>query len=414
MKKEISYKAKGKEWEEAQNKAFEKLNKNAKIDGFRPGKAPRSVFEKKYGKADIMMEAADKLIQAKYMDIIVKDKVAPVVEPKVDIVKVDDKELEVKFTIVTRPEVTLGEYKNLKVKKATPKVTKEEINHRIEHLCEDFAEIVSKDGKVENGDIVIIDFEGFKDGVPFEGGKAENYQLEIGSHSFIPGFEEGLVGMKKEESKDLELTFPEDYMAEDLKGQKVIFKVMLHDIKKRVIPEMDKEFFEDLNMEGIDSKEKLEEEVKKELTHQKEHELEHQFTEDLLAAAAKNLKGEIDEEIIDKEADNMYHTFMDRMTMQGITEELYLQYANTTKEDILSQMKEEASKRVKYGYLLEEVVKAEKIKVTEKEVDKRLGEIAKEYKIDKDKVLTELNVSREDFKYNIEMEKAIEVLKENN
>lgn len=414
MKKEISYKVNGKEWEEAQNKAFEKLNKKAKIDGFRPGKAPRHVFENKYGKGEISMEAADQLIQKKYTSIIVDDKVLPVIEPKIDIVKIDDNELEVKFTIITKPEVTLGEYKGLKVKKETAKVSKEEVEHQIKHICEDYAEIVSKEGTVENGSIAIIDFEGFKDGVPFEGGKSENYSLEIGSHTFIPGFEEGLIGMKKDEEKDLELTFPEDYMAEDLKGQKVVFKVKVHDIKERVIPEMNKEFFEDLGMEGIDSKEKLEKQVEKELKAEKEKEIENKFVEDLLEKASSNMKADIDEEIINKEAENMYSTFIHRMSHQGITEEIYLKYANTTKEDILSKMKDEASKRVKYGYLLEEIVKAENIEVTDDEINKKIKEIATEYNIAEDKVLTELNTDKEDFKYNLEMEKAISVLKENN
>ena len=414
MKKVVEYKVTGKEWEEAQNKAFEKLNKKAKIDGFRPGHAPRNVFEKHYGKNEITMEAADSLIQDRYTKIITEDKLLPVIEPKVDIVKLDDKELEVKFTVITKPEVKLGDYKGLKVKKETPKVTKEEIEHRIEHICEDFAEIVSKDGKVEVGDIAVIDFEGFKDDVAFDGGKAENYQLEIGSHSFIPGFEEGIVGMSKDETKDLELTFPEDYMSEELKGQKVVFKVTLHDIKKRVIPEMTKEFFEDLDMEGVDSKEKLEEQVKKELTEMHEIELEDKVVVDLLASDASKMEAEIDAEIVDKEAENMYHNFMHRMSHQGITEELYLQYANTTKEDMIAKMHDEALKRIKYGYLLEEIVKVEKIKVSDKEVDAKLKEIGDAYNIPKEQVISELGINRDDFKYNLEMEKAIEVLKENN
>jgi trigger factor len=414
MKKIVEYKVNGKEWEEAQDKAFNKLNKNAKIDGFRPGKAPRNIFEKKYGKQEIYTEAADELIQKKYTSIIVEDKVVPIVEPKVDIVKLSDTELEVNFTLITKPEVKLGEYKNLKVKKGTPKVTKEEINHQIEHICEDFAEIVSKDGKVEEGDITIIDFEGFKDGVPFEGGKAENYQLEIGSHSFIPGFEEGIIGMSKDEEKDLELTFPEDYMSEDLKGQKVIFKVKLHDIKKRVIPEMDKEFFEDLDMEGVDSKEALEAQVKKELTENKEKELDEKFIEDLLEKAASNMEIEIDDEIVESEAHSMYHNFMDRMASQGIPEEFYLKYANTTEEEMISKMKDNALKRVKYGYLLEEIVKVEKIEASSEDVDNKIKEIADTYNISLDEVLKQLKVDKEEIKYNIEMEKAIELLKENN
>ena len=346
MKKVINYKVSKEDWGKEQDKAFEKLNKNAKIDGFRPGKAPRSVFEKKYGKGEIATEAANSLIQKKYESIINDDKVTPIVEPKIDIVKLDEEEFEVNFTIITRPDVKLGEYKNLKVKQEKAKVTKDEIEHRLHHLLEDFAEIVEKDGKVEDGDIAIIDFEGFKDGVAFDGGKAENYQLEIGSKTFIPGFEEGLIGMAKDEEKDLELTFPEDYAAEELKGQKVVFKVKLHSIKKRVIPEMDKDFFEDLGMEGIDTKEKLEKEVEKEIKEQKEKDLENDFVEKLLEKASANMEVEIDDEIVEHETNNMYKNFMNRMAMQGVNEEIYLKYANTTKEEVMDKMKEEALKRV--------------------------------------------------------------------
>ena len=175
-----------------------------------------------------------------------------------------------------------------------------------------------------------------------------------------------------------------------------------------------KEFFEELYMEGVDSKEKLEEQVKKELTEMHEKELEDKFVEDLLASAASKMEAEIDAEIVDKEAENMYHNFMHRMSHQGITEELYLQYANTTKEDMIAKMHDEALKRIKYGYLLEEIVKVEKIKVSDKEVDAKLKEIGDAYNIPKEQVISELGINRDDFKYNLEMEKAIEVLKENN
>ena len=188
MKKVINYKVEGEQWTNAQDKAFEKLNKTAKIDGFRPGHAPKNIFIKKYGEQEILLEAADELIKEKYSDIIVKDKIMPVVEPKVEPVSITKDAMEVNFTFVVKSEVKLGEYKDLKIKKDAVKVTKEEVEHEIEHLLEHYAEIEEKDGKIEFGDTAIINFEGFKDGVAFEGGKGENYPLEIGSNSFIPGF----------------------------------------------------------------------------------------------------------------------------------------------------------------------------------------------------------------------------------
>ena len=266
MKKQINYKVSGEEWSKAKDKAFAKVSKNAKVDGFRQGKVPRNVFEKKYGTGDIVRSAMEDLIDAKYGEIIVTEKLIPAVEPKLEIVSADDDGFEVNITIITDPEVKLGKYKELKVKKDKVEVTKEEIEHEVGHILDRFAELVSKDGAVEEGDTAIIDFKGFKDNEEFEGGSAEGYSLEIGSHSFIPGFEEGVVGMKKEESKDIKLTFPKDYMAKDLAGKEVVFNVTVHDIKKRVIPDLDEEFFKDLDMEGVTNKEELEslrEELKK-------------------------------------------------------------------------------------------------------------------------------------------------------
>lgn len=410
MKKVINYKVEKEVWEKAKDDAFVKLNKKAKIDGFRSGKAPRNVYEKHYGKQDILYNAADELINTKYMEIISDKKLIPVIEPKVDIVKFDDEGLEVNFTIIPAPTVKLGEYKNLGIKKKEAKVTKAEIEHEIHHILDRYAEIAEKDGKVENGDIAIIDFEGFKDGVAFDGGKAENYQLEIGSNTFIPGFEEGIVGMSKGEEKDLELTFPEDYMAEDLKGQKVVFKVKVNEVKQRIVPELTKEFFEDLDMPGVTTKEDLEKEVKEELKHQKEHQLENEYIDALLEKAASNMSIDLEDEMIEAEQEYMYQDLMKRLKMQGIDEELYLKYASTTKEDILAKMKDEATKRIKYRYLLNEIIKKEKIKATDKEAKDEVKLMANNYGVSEDEVMKELG-DLESVKLDIMMKKALEVIK---
>ena len=410
MKKVINYKVEGEQWTNAQDKAFEKLNKTAKIDGFRPGHAPKNIFIKKYGEQEILLEAADELIKEKYSDILAKDKIMPVVEPKVEPVSITKDAMEVNFTFVVKSEVKLGEYKDLKVKKETVKVTKEEIEHEIEHLLEHYAEVEEKDGKIEFGDTAIIDFEGFKDGVAFEGGKGENYPLEIGSNSFIPGFEEGLIGLSKGEEKDLELTFPENYMSEDLKGQKVVFKVKINDVKTRVIPELNKEFFEDLNMEGVTNKEELTKMMEEQIKADKEMHAENKYVDDVLEAAAKNMTVELDEELTEEEENRMYEDFLDKLAMQGLTEEIYLKYANTTKEDILKEMHPEAEKRVKYRYLLEAVIKAEKIKTTDKEAEKEAEDYAKKYNTTKEEFIKQLG-SLDVLKYELNMRKAIEVMK---
>ena len=413
MREEVNFKLEGKEWVELQNKAFEKLNKKANIDGFRPGKAPRDIFEKKYGKQEIVLEAADEATNKEYKRLLGENKITPIIEPKVELIKCDSDTLEVKFTFITDPEVTLGEYTNLKVKKEKAKVTREEIDNSIKELLNEYAEVVVKEGNVESGDIAIIDFAGYKDGVAFEGGTSENYSLTIGSNTFIPGFEDAVIGMAKGEEKDIELTFPEDYMQEDLKGQKVIFKVKVNEIKARKIPELNKEFFEDLNMEGITDKESLEKDIKEELTHRKEHELEHAYEDACLDKAANNMKIEILPELIDDEAHHMYHEFMDRMKRQGIPEELYLKYTNSTEENLIEKMKDEAKKRIQYRYLLREIIKKENIKISDKEAKEKIKVIAKQYNVTEEEILKEVG-TLEAMKMDLAFQKAVELVKANN
>ena len=411
MKKVINYKAQKEEWVNAQEKAFKKLNDKHTVAGFRKGKAPRDVFEKNFP-GQIIMEAADLVIDKEYKRLIIEEKIMPILEPKVDLVKVSDTELEVNFTFILEPTVELGEYKNLKVKKDTVKVTKEEVQSRIDNLLKEYAELVVKEtGKVENGDIAIIDFEGFKDGVAFDGGKGENYSLEIGSHTFIPGFEDGVIGMKKGESKDLTLTFPEDYGQADLAGKEVVFKVTVNEIKNKVIPDLDKDFFDDLGMEGISTKEELEKKLKEEIKEEKTREVEAKYTDSLLEKAVSNMKVEVDEEIVLAEANNMYKDMMDRMAMQGISEEIYLQYSGTTKDKIIDNMKADALKRLKNSYLLNAIVEKEGIKVSDKEAKKEVEDLAKKYNMTNEDVEKSLG-GIEAIKYDLRFRKAIDLMKD--
>jgi len=413
MKKLVNYKVNGEEWKEAKDRAFTKISKKVKVDGFREGKVPRGVFEKKFGTGDIISEAMEDMVGKKYTETIISEKLVPVVEPKLEIVSADDEGFEVNMTFILEPEVKLGKYKELKVKKDKVSVTKEEIDHEVSHILERYAELVSKDGAIEEGDTAIIDFKGFKDNEAFDGGSAEGYSLEIGSHSFIPGFEEALVGMKKGESKDIDLTFPEDYMAKDLAGAAVVFNVVVHDIKKRVIPELDEEFFKDLDMEGVSNKEELEKVIEEELTVQKEYQADNKFIEDLLAKASKNMTIELDEELIDAETDRMYNEFIQRLAMQGVNEELYFAYSGAKKEDIMKDMRKEAEIRLNYRYLLEAIVKEEKIEVSDEEAHHELHHMCEHYHMTEEELMKEIG-SLEVVKYDVRMKKAIEVLKENN
>ena len=410
MKKEVSYVVKGEEWEKAKDKAFNKLNAKYRIDGFRKGKAPRSVFEKKRP-GEIVMEAANSVIDDKYREIVLDKENMPVVRPSVEIKKLTDNMVEVVFTVITEPEVKLGEYKKLNVKKKEIKVSKKEVEDRINNLVREYAELMVKDdGKVESGDIAIIDFEGFKEGVAFDGGKGENYSLEIGSNTFIPGFEDGVIGMTKGETKDIKLTFPEDYGAKDLAGAKVVFKVTVNEIKSRVLPELDKDFFEDLGMDDVKTKEDLEKKVKEEIKTSKENEAENEYVTELLAAAVKNMECDIDDEIVASEAENMYSDMMERMKMQGLTEEIYLQYANTTREDIISHMKDEALRRLQNSYLLNAIIKEEKIEVSDKELDNEIKDMAKKYGTTKEELLSSIG-GKDAVRFDLMARRAIDIMK---
>ena len=410
MKKVVNYKAQKEDWEKAKDQAFKKISPKYKVDGFRKGKAPRNIFERNFP-GQIVMEAADILIDQEYKRILTEGKILPILEPKIDVVHVDDDALEVNFSFILEPTVTLGEYKNLEVKKENVKVSKEEVQQKINELLKNYTELVIKEeGTVEEGDIAVIDFEGFKDDVAFDGGKGENYSLEIGSHSFIPGFEEGIIGMKKGEEKDLTLTFPEEYQEKSLAGKEVVFKVKVNEIKTKEVPELDKDFFEDLGMEEVKTKEDLEKKMKEEIKAQKEEEAEKKYVDALLEKAVSNMTIELDEEIIEAEAEAMYNDFMSHMSAQGITEELYLKYVGTTKEDIVDHTKKEAETRLKNSYLLNAIIREEQIEADEKEADEQIKDLAKKYNMTEEDVKSSLG-GEESVKYDIKVRKAIDLMK---
>lgn len=412
--KEITIKIEGKEWKDALDKAFEKANKKVKIDGFRQGKAPKEVFIKKYGEESLFMDAADLVLQPAYQKMLDENKdVEIVAQPEVALKSISKDGVEFVFTITTKPEVKLGKYKKLGVKKEKVEVTKEEIENALNETLNRYAENVVKDGKVENGDIAIIDFEGFKDGVAFEGGKGENYSLTIGSNTFIPGFEDQIIGMSKDEEKDINVTFPEDYHSEDLKGQKVVFKVKVNEIKTTKIPELDKDFFEDLAMEGIDSKESLEKQLEENIKAHKEQHAEDHYIDELLKKGIENMEVDIPEAMINEELDRMIRQYEENLKMQGLTLEQFYQFTNSDEAALKDQMKEEAEKRVASRLLLEAIKVEEKIEIADDEAKKEAEELAKKYNMEKDEFL-KLFGGIEMVKYDMEMRRAIEILKENN
>lgn len=409
--KEIDIKIEGKEWEEALDQAFTKANAKAKIDGFRPGKAPKEVFLKKYGKESLYMDAADLVLDGAYRQVFEDNKGLEIVaQPDIALKSIDENGVEFTFTLTLKPTVKLGKYKGLDVKKDSVKVTKEEVEHEIEHLRSHYAENVNKEGNVENGDIAIIDFEGFKDGKAFEGGKGENYSLTIGSNTFIPGFEEQIIGMKKGEEKDIKVTFPKDYHSEDLKGSDAIFKVKVNEIKEVKIPELDKDFFEDLGMEGIDSKESLEKQIKENIKVRREAEADNKYIDELLEAASKNVEVEIPDVMIKEEQDRILRQYEENLRMQGITLEQFYQFTNSDETALRDQMKEEAEKRVIFRLMLEEIAKVENIDITDEKAEEEATALATRYQMPKDEFLKAFG-GLEMIKYDLKMRGAIEVLK---
>ena len=412
--REVSVKIEGADWEKAQDKAYKEASKKAHIDGFRPGHAPKEVFIKKYGEDNLLLDAADSVLEDAYKRMIDENKDLEIVaQPEVHLKSLGKEAVEFNFVLTTKPEVKLGKYKKLGVKKEEIKVSKEEIDKAVEETLNRYAEAVLKDGAIEDGDTAVIDFEGFKDGVAFDGGKGENYSLTIGSHTFIPGFEEQMIGMKKGEEKEINVVFPEDYHSEELKGQAVVFKVKVHEIKTTVIPKMDKDFFDDLGMEGIDSEESLRKQMEENIRAHKEHHAEDHFIDELLDAAIKNMEVDIPEAMIEEEVNRMIKQYEENLKKQGITLEQFYKFTNSDEALLRSQMKEEAEKRVSSRLLLEAIMKEEKIEVASEDVDKEASDLASKYNMKKEEFLN-LFGGLEMVEYDMKMRKAIEILKENN
>lgn len=410
---EVVIKIDGDAWKEALDKAFNSKKKDAKVDGFRKGKVPKDIYIKKFGIESLFLPAADLVLQDAYAKAMEESKLIPVVQPDVNLKSIDEEKVEFSFSIVTKPEVKVNKYKGLNIKPEKVKVTKEEIEHELSHVLEKYTELVNKDGKVENGDIAIIDFEGFKDGVAFEGGKGDNYSLEIGSNTFIPGFEDQVIGMKKGEEKEINLTFPEDYGVEDLKGAPVVFKVKVNEVKEKQTRKLDEDFFEDLGIEGVDSKEKLEAEIEKSIKAQKEMDAENKYVDKILEEVGKNVEVDIPEPMVNEEIDRLMHRFEEQMRMQGISLDVYYQFTKSSEADLRNQLEKEAYSNVLYRLMLEEIMNLEKIEITMEEAEKEAEQLAEKYQMEKEEFLKQFG-GVEMVKYDLEMRKTIETLKELN
>ena len=407
---EVTVEITGEEWAKNLDETFKKVIKTVKIDGFRQGKAPREIFEKKYGKQSLVVEAVDNCMQDAYKKALEEFKGEPIIQPTVAIDKADDEGVIYKFVFTTKPEVKIKKYTKLGVKKDIVKVTKKDVDNEIEKMRKEYADLQVKDGKAEEGDTVVIDFEGFDGDKAFEGGKSENYSLELGSHTFIPGFEEALVGVKAGDKKDVNVTFPEDYHAEELKGKPVVFKVTVHEVKTKVYPELNEEFFLDLGLNDVKTKEDLEKTIKETMTEQKEYEAENKYVDELFEALLKETEVEIPHELIHEEIDRMVAQYEERLKMQGLTLEQFYKYTNSSEEQLKSQMHEEAEKRVKLRFAIDEIIELEKIDATDEEAQKDAEEKAKKHNMDKDEYIKAFG-GIEMLKYDIKVQKVLDTLK---
>jgi len=393
--------------------AFQKVVKQVNVPGFRKGKMPRALFEKRFGVESLYQDAIDLMLPEAYSAAIDETGIEPVDRPEIDVEQIEKgKSFIFTAKVTVKPEVKLGEYKGLEVEAFDTTVTDEDVDSEIKALQERQVELVVKeDGKAENGDTVVMDFEGFVDGEAFEGGKAENYSLELGSGQFIPGFEDQLVGLAAGESKDVEVTFPEEYHAAELAGKPAVFKVTVHEIKGKELPALDDEFAKDVD-EEVETLDALKEKIKSRLEHDKKHQEEHHIQDAVVEKATANAEIDVPSVMIDNEVDRMLQEFEQRLQMQGMNLELYFQFSGQNEEALREQMKEEAEQRVRGSLTLEAIAKAENIEVTDEQINEELEKMAGMYNMTVDNITRALG-SLDGIKSDLQARNTVKFLVDN-
>lgn len=401
----------GETWKSAQKKAFNKIKRNINIPGFRKGQAPVALIKKQVPVQNILMDAVEEIANQVLSESVEEHDLWLVARPTLSIDEINEEKVILKFICAVKPEVKLGEYKNLPVKKKATRVTQKEIDAEVERLRERYADMeIKEDGAVENGDTAVIDFEGFKDDVAFEGGKGEDYPLEIGSGSFIPGFEEQLIGMSKGESRDINVTFPENYGAADLAGQPAVFKVTVKDIKCKVLPEANDELVKEAKIKDVETLEDYRAYMKKSLSENKERENEENFTNELLTKIVENAEVEIPDAMIDSETDQMVNEFKQRLSAQGFTLEQFAAVTGQDEEIIRGEMRKDAEKKVNVRLVLEAIAEVEDLTVSDEDIDAELQGIADQYGMPLEQV--KQLISNDAVSYDLRQRKALELIKE--
>ena len=408
----LSFEIEAEKFDEAMKKVYTKTAKYFTIPGFRKGKAPMAIVERHYGSSIFYEDTFNELVPDIYDQAIKDNKIEAVSQPQLDIIQME-KGKDLKFTAIVqiKPEVKLGKYKGIELKKIEYTVSDKDVEHELGHMAEHNSRLVTVDNRpVKKGDITTIDFEGSIDGVPFDGGKAENHELEIGSNQFIPGFEDQIIGMKDGEEKDINVTFPEDYFSKDLAGKEATFKVKLHGIKVKELPKIDDEFAKDVS--EFDTLADLKADIKAKLEKENEEKAKYESEEAAIEAVCKEVEIDIPSGMIETEIDNMIKDIENKLSYQGLTLDQYLKLTNKTMDGLRKEFNEQAEKAVKSRLVLEAIIKEEDIKPEEKEVEDKLKEMAKNYNQKEDELLKNENVKNyvtENMKY----EKAIAFILDN-
>ncbi|MYL53326.1 trigger factor [Pontibacillus yanchengensis] len=399
------------EFDQALNQAFKKVVKDVQVPGFRKGKVPRPIFEQRFGVESLYQDALDIILPEAYSNALQETGINPVDRPEVDVEQIEKgKNLIFTAKVTVKPEVELGDYKGLEVEEQDTQITDEDVENELQQQQEKQAELVVKEeGTIENGDTVVMDFEGFVDGEAFEGGQADNYSLEIGSGTFIPGFEEQLVGKSSGEETEVEVTFPEEYHAEELAGKTATFKVKVHEVKTKELPELDDEFAKDVD-EEVETLAELKEKTKARLQEEKEREAENTKREEIVNKATDNAEINVPDAMVDTELDRMVKEFEQRLQMQGMTMDMYFQFTGQDENALKEQMKEDASKRVKTNLVLEAISEAENVEVTEEDINAELENMASMYQTDVENLKQMLGGNTDAVEEDLKIKKAIDFL----
>ncbi|MBN3525624.1 trigger factor [Paenibacillus apiarius] len=373
---------------EALDQAFKKVSKRANVPGFRKGRVPRPIFEAKYGVESLYQEAIDIMLPEAYTQAVKETEIKPVDQPEIEVEQIGKGQtFKFKAKVTVKPEVKLGDYKGLEVEKQEVEVTDEELSAELTRMQERHAELVIVDeDTAATGDSVVIDFEGFVDGEAFEGGKAERYTLELGSNSFIPGFEEQLVGLGTGDFKDVEVTFPEHYHAENLAGKPAVFKVKVHEIKRKQLPKLDDEFAKDVS--EFETLDEYKADLQKQLQERKEREAESAREAAVVEKAAQNAEVEIPHAMIESEIQHMVKDLDNRLRMQGMNIDMFLTLSGQTIADLREQMQKEANTRVKNNLVLEQIAKEENVSISDEELQEELEKMAKAYQRSAEEIRT--------------------------